>query len=149
MTIGAAAAAVASSSLQSPVSSLQSNLTVEIDAVAVEPLGESDSLLLITATVANAGSADAEGVLVQFLDVGPAGLGGLQRLPTLDAGADAATQFSFVLPGPVELNAPHTIEVTVDPYDTIAEVDEADNVTSQAVDVAALRAEPMEVSVMR
>jgi hypothetical protein len=39
--------------------------------------------------------------------------------------------------------------VTVDPYDTIAEVDEADNVTSQDVDVAALRAEPMEVSVMR
>jgi uncharacterized repeat protein (TIGR01451 family) len=125
------------------------NLTVAIDAVTVEPLGESDSLLLVTATVANAGNADAEGVLVQFMDLGPAGLGGLQRLPSLDAAASAATQFSFVLPGPVELNAPRTIEVTVDPYDTIAEVDEADNVTSQAVDVAALRAEPMEVSVMR
>jgi subtilase family serine protease len=125
------------------------NLTVAIEEVTVEPLGESDSLLLVTATVANAGNADAEGVLVQFMDLGPAGLGGLQRLPSLDAAASAATQFSFVLPGPVEINAPRTIEVTVDPYDTIAEVDEADNVTSQDVDVAALRAEPMEVSVMR
>ena len=51
--------------------------------------------------------------------------------------------------GPVDTSELRTIEVTVDPYNAIPEGDEGDNVTSQRVDVAALRAEPIEVSVMR
>lgn len=125
------------------------NLTVAIEAVDVVALGENDSLLTITATVQNAGNAVVEGVLVQFMDkdAGVAGLGGLQRLPQVTPGA-TAVPFSFVLPGPVEIAELRTIEVTVDPYDTIAEVDEADNAATQRVDVAALRAEPIGVSVV-
>ena len=160
LTIGAAAAVTTDDrqpttavSLQSPVSSLPSsepNLAVAIDGVAVEALGENDSLLVITATVANVGDEDAAGVLVQFMDTaGAAGLGGLQRLPQVAAGASTATQFSFVLPGPVTAETVRTIAVTVDPYDAIPEADEADNVASEEVDVAALRAQPMEVSVVR
>lgn len=121
-----------------------------IDGVAVEALGENDSLLVITATVTNVGDQDAAGVLVQFMDTdGAAELGGLQRLPQVAAGASTATGFSFVLPGPVTAEPVRTIAVTVDPYDAIPEADEADNTASQEVDVAALRAQPMEVSVVR
>lgn len=159
LTIGAAVATTddrrqtTAAGLQSPVSSLPSaepNLAVAIDGVAVEALGENDSLLVITATVANVGGEDAAGVLVQFMDTaGAAELGGLQRLPQVVAGASTATQFSFVLPGPVTAETLRTIEVTVDPYNAIPEADEADNVASQEVDVATLRPQPMEVSVVR
>ncbi|MEZ4864733.1 MAG: CARDB domain-containing protein [Caldilineaceae bacterium] len=126
------------------------NLTVQIEGVSVEALGENDSLLTVTALVENLGDAPAAGVLVQFVDgtAGAGGLGGLQRLAQVAPGANAEAQFSFVLPGAADNLDSRELAVTVDPYDTLAEADESDNVATLAVDVAALRARPLEVSVV-
>lgn len=76
-------------------------------------------------------------------------MGGQRADQITPSNSSVASQFSFVLPGPVAAATPRTIEVTVDPYDAIPEADEADNTVSQEVDVAALRAQPMEVTVVR
>jgi subtilase family serine protease len=60
-----------------------------------------------------------------------------------------ATQFSFVLPGAAASLVERTLAVTVDPYDAVVEVDETDNLATLTVDMVALRAEPIEVSVVQ
>ena len=89
------------------------------------------------------------GVLVEFADQagGVLGTGGLQRLAQVDAGQVLSTQFSFVLPGAADALAERTLAVTVDPYNALVEADETDNLATLTVDMVALRAEPLEVSV--
>ncbi len=122
------------------------NLTVVIDAVTAEALGESDTLLTVAATIHNAGNAPMADLLVQFKNDE---LSGLQRLPEVAAGAVVPTSFSFVLPGGAALSAAQKIAVTVDPYDAVVEANEGDNVAVIEVDVAALSGEGLEVSVVR
>lgn len=152
LVIGGAAAVVNAAPAAAPSLSATAaaNLAVTIAGVTVEAVGESDTLLTISATVTNQGGIGVNGVLVSFLDQGGGALGpgGLQRLPALDPGATQVTQFSFVLPGAVESLPERTLSVTVDPYDSISEANEADNLATITVDVAALRPEALEVSVV-
>jgi hypothetical protein len=121
------------------------DLAVTIDEISATPLGASDTLLTIAATVTNSGDAPVAGVLVQFAS---GALSGLQRLPAVAAGAAVPTSFSFVLPGGAALSPVQEVVVTVDPYDAVAEADKLDNVATLAVDVAALGVEGLEVSVV-
>lgn len=122
------------------------NLSITIDEITADALGESDTLLTVAATIHNAGDASVANVLVQFVDDE---LSGLQRLPEVASGAAVPTSFSFVLPGGAALSTVQEIAVTVDPYDVVAEVDESDNVATMAVDMAALGREELEVSVVQ
>ena len=85
-------------------------------------------------------------LLVQFSDGRSSGL---QRLPEVAVGDAVQTSFSFVLPGEATMPALHPVAVTVDPYNTITEANEADNIMAVEVDVAALASEGLEVSVVR
>ena len=162
LTIGAAAGAVtaapapgnAAPRAADPLTvtaNLPVNLMVAIAGVDVAALGENDSLLTISATVTNLGDTAVNGVLVEFADQagGVLGTGGLQRLAQVDAGQVLSTQFSFVLPGAADALAERTLAVTVDPYNALVEADETDNLATLTVDMVALRAEPLEVSVVQ
>ncbi|MCB0061298.1 MAG: hypothetical protein KDE19_04265, partial [Caldilineaceae bacterium] len=131
-------------------STREGNLAVAIDEVTAEIIGAatggSDTLLTVAATVVNEGQSPVANLLVQFDDGTSSGM---QRLAAIEAGGSVATSFSFVLPGEATLPALHPVTVTVDPYDTVAEADEGDNVAAVEVDVAALGSEGLEVSVVR
>ncbi|MEZ4673109.1 MAG: CARDB domain-containing protein [Caldilineaceae bacterium] len=119
-------------------STVAGNLTVAIESITADTLGANDMLLTVAATVLNEGGAPVADLLVQFTDeAGAAMQRGLQRLPEVQSGRATAVSYSFVLPGGGAL-ATSQLAVTVDPYDTVAEADEEDNVAAVEVDVAAL-----------
>lgn len=122
------------------------NLSVAISDVTAETIGGTDTLLTVSATVVNSGESPVADLLVQFAD---GDLRGLQRLSVVAADAAMPTSFSFVLPGEATRPTLHPLTVTVDPYDTVAEIDEGDNVAALEVDVAALVSDGLEVSVVR
>jgi CARDB len=80
----------------------------------------------ITATVENIGNADASNVAVRFTDNG-AQIDGIQTIGSIAAGGKATASVTW---NTKFLKDDHTITVTVDPGNTIAELDETNNSAS-------------------
>jgi hypothetical protein len=85
----------------------------------------------IKATIHNVGALAASGVTVRFTDNGTQ-IGTDQVISGISAGGSGITQVTWSTKG---LKGQHTIAVTADPADAIAEVDELNNSASRTVTV--------------
>ena len=113
------------------------NLVVQNGNIGIHPADpvQGDAVTL-TVTIVNNGSAPAEDVLVQFVDItgGAAEPIGLkQTLERIDAGQSATAQVVYDTTGK---SGERRIRVAVDPHQTIVETSEADNEAAAAVTVA-------------
>ncbi len=93
--------------------------------------------LTVYAVVVNNGGAEANEVSVQFMDAtgdSPAPLGAPQVLPNIPVGGSATAQIAFDTVGKA---GEHTVQVVVDPFNLIAEGNEADNLATHAFTVTA------------
>ena len=91
----------------------------------------------MTLTLLNNGSADANDVLIQFVDVTDGGaepIGRKQTLSVLAAGESVVTSVAYDTTGKA---GERRIRVVADPHMTIAEVSEMDNEAVAVLDVAA------------
>jgi hypothetical protein len=85
----------------------------------------------ITATVRNLGTAGANAVAVRFTDNGVQ-IGSVQTIASVAAGGSGTASVLWSTKG---LKGEHTIVVTADPANAIAESDEANNTASRTVTV--------------
>jgi hypothetical protein len=83
----------------------------------------------ITATVHNAGTADATDVAVRF-DVDGAQVGQTQEIASIPAGGTGSASVQWSIRGK---NGEHTVTVTADPANAIEESEEANNSASRTV----------------
>lgn len=113
-----------------------SNLTIQPGAITFDPPNPGDGdIVTIQAEVFNSGSDDATDVVVRFEEIieGEAELIGTQQLiDTIEAGTSATAQVTFDTTGKIGMR---TIQVTVDPNDTIDESNEDDNIASTVLEV--------------
>ena len=91
-----------------------------------------ENIVTISATIHSIGTADASNVVVQFFDGNPdAGgvqIGSDQTIPYIPAGGTGSAQVSWDITGKT---GSHVIYVKIDPYNTIAESDEDNNLASK------------------
>lgn len=113
------------------------NLAMKADNIGFDPPAPSqDTPVTILATVRNDGLLDAAEVLVQFLDAtsSPATpIGEAQTIARIPAGSSAIARVLYPLQG---LAITRKIQVTVDPANTIQEMDETDNTATATLKLA-------------
>jgi subtilase family serine protease len=117
------------------------NLTVAAaNIVFATPRPTAGNEVTITAVIVNNGAAEAERVLVQFVDVTNGGfvpIGTEQTIPLIPPGASATASTVFSTTG---LEGSRKIQVLVDSNNLIAETDENDN---EAVATLPITGEPL------
>ncbi|NJN81425.1 MAG: hypothetical protein HC802_03505 [Caldilineaceae bacterium] len=104
------------------------NLTVESANIGFSPPVPSQGVpVVVSVTILNGGTLDADDVLVQFVDVTDGGMvpiGEKQTIERISAGGDASTQVTYETAGKVGVRK---IRVLVDPHTIIPESNEGDN----------------------
>jgi len=114
------------------------NLAMLANNITFDPPNPGDGdLVTISAAVVNQGTADATDVVVRFEDITesePVLIGKQQIIDTIAAGDSATAQVTY---DTTDKSGTRQIQVIVDPNETIAESDEADNVATQSLEVAA------------
>ena len=113
----------------------QPNLTLAASDIVVSGLQGQGHQQVIAAVVHDTGTADAARVPVRIAVDGQQ-VGSLQYAGDVVAGGSARVSVVWDTRG---ANGPHTIAVTADPADAIAESDEGDNAASRAVTVQGSR----------
>ncbi|MBV7339678.1 hypothetical protein KFU94_67990 [Chloroflexi bacterium TSY] len=100
--------------------------------------------VVITVTVHNKGTADANNVEVTIVDIteGSDLIGGLQTIETIGAGENAEVSVTYQTGGKV---GRRSIRVTVDPDNTIDESDEDDNQATKTLTVKSPEEEPADL----
>jgi hypothetical protein len=114
------------------------NLAVSADDIGfVQEKGKNGSLVTIVATVHNLGTLDATGVGVTFaVDGTTLGTPTIQRV-VAGSFARASVQWDAK-----QANGDHTVSVTADPANTVAESNEDDNSASRVITVKGTKVKP-------
>lgn len=106
----------------------QPNLVMQESNIGLSsPTPQAGEEVTVFAVVINNGSAEANDVRVQFMDAGGSSsrpIGGPQIIANIPVGGSATTQINYDTTGTA---GEHAIQVVVDPYNLIAESNEADN----------------------
>ncbi len=101
----------------------------------------------VHAVILNNGSADANNVLVQFMDTSgdtPTPIGQPQVIPTIPVGGSSTAQVVYATTDKV---GEYTIQAVVDPNNFIAELNEADNVAARKLTIGAAAAANLVVKI--
>ncbi|MEZ4712989.1 MAG: CARDB domain-containing protein [Caldilineaceae bacterium] len=123
------------------ISSPAPNLVMQANNIGFNPPqpGEGDQVT-INAAILNTGSADANDVMVQFVDVttsNSAPIGQPQTIENIPAGGSGSTQITYDTTGMV---GDRKIQVVVDPNNFIQEAKETDNQAQKTLEMAPLAA---------
>ncbi|MCC6167020.1 MAG: S8 family serine peptidase [Caldilineaceae bacterium] len=106
----------------------QPNLVMQESNIGLSsPAPEAGEQVTVYAVVINNGNAEANDVRVQFMDAGgssPAPIGAPQTLANIPVGGSATAQIDY---DTGDRPGERTLQVVVDPYNLIAEGNEADN----------------------
>jgi subtilase family serine protease len=110
-------------------------LTGNINVFPAQPVEGED--VTVQAIVLNTGNVDAEGVMVQFVDVTDGGVtpvGEQQVIATVPAGGSARVEVGYPTDG---LLGERSIQVVVDPNNFVLESNEDDNEATRSLQIAA------------